>query len=184
MEPPHIRDEAPRVYMSLFLRSIGSLLSLLPFTCGFDSVRFRFRFRFRFPFASVEDCKPIEINEATRWKPKSLDAKTKGGDAEGDGSGKLSTEQVLMKANAVLNKVCMYVCMYVSFRHDLVSVARFLAPSVCVFVRFRSKETGDNPIQYNTIQYNKVWGVVVPCYNTIAVGLSHTRQQGRFVCSV
>lgn len=56
-------------------------------------------------FASVEDCKPIEINEATRWKPKSLDAKMKGGDAEDGGSSKLSTEQVLMKANAVLNKV-------------------------------------------------------------------------------
>lgn len=54
---------------------------------------------------TVEDCKPIEVNEATRWKPKSLDAKMKGGDDEDDGSSKLSTEQVLMKANAVLNKV-------------------------------------------------------------------------------
>eukprot|EP00752_Nemacystus_decipiens_P002138 g2038.t1 len=54
---------------------------------------------------ALEDCKPIEINEATRWKPKSLDAKIKGGDAEDDGSGKLSTEQVLMKANAILNKM-------------------------------------------------------------------------------
>ncbi len=53
---------------------------------------------------SAEDCKPIEINEATRWKPKSLDAKIKGGDGEG-GDSKLSTEQVLMKANAILNKV-------------------------------------------------------------------------------
>lgn len=52
----------------------------------------------------LEDCKPIEINEATRWKPKSLDAKIKG-EGEDDGSGKLSTEQVLMKANAILNKV-------------------------------------------------------------------------------
>eukprot|EP00903_Cladosiphon_okamuranus_P012976 g12110.t1 len=53
---------------------------------------------------ALEDCKPIEINEATRWKPKSLDAKIKGG-GEDDGSGKLSTEQVLMKANAILNKM-------------------------------------------------------------------------------
>lgn len=55
---------------------------------------------------SVEDCKPIEINEATRWKPKSLEAKAKGGD-EAD-SAKLSTDEVLMKANAVLNKVQQY----------------------------------------------------------------------------
>ena len=54
---------------------------------------------------SAEDCKPIEINEATRWKPKSLDAKSKGGGDGDNGDDKLSIEEVLMKANAVLNKV-------------------------------------------------------------------------------
>ncbi|CAM9408635.1 unnamed protein product, partial [Ectocarpus fasciculatus] len=49
---------------------------------------------------ALEDCKPIEINEATRWKPKSLETKGKAGDAED----KLPTEEVLMKANAILNK--------------------------------------------------------------------------------
>ncbi|CAM9691739.1 unnamed protein product [Scytosiphon promiscuus] len=53
---------------------------------------------------ALEDCKPIEINEATRWKPKSLDAKAKGGEG-GEDSSKLSTDQVLMKANAILNKM-------------------------------------------------------------------------------
>ncbi|CAN0160944.1 unnamed protein product, partial [Ectocarpus sp. 12 AP-2014] len=47
---------------------------------------------------ALEDCKPIEINEATRWKPKSLGAKDKAED-------KLPTEEVLMKANAILNKM-------------------------------------------------------------------------------
>ncbi|CAM9807431.1 unnamed protein product [Ectocarpus sp. 4 AP-2014] len=46
---------------------------------------------------ALEDCKPIEINEATRWKPKSLGAQDKAED-------KLPTEKVLMKANAILNK--------------------------------------------------------------------------------
>lgn len=55
------------------------------------------------PFCvSEEDCKPIEINEATRWKPKSLEAKTAGGE---EAASKLSTDEVLMKANAILNKV-------------------------------------------------------------------------------
>ncbi|CAM9986446.1 unnamed protein product, partial [Ectocarpus sp. 8 AP-2014] len=45
----------------------------------------------------VEDCKPIEINEATRWKPKSLETTGKAED-------KLPTDKVLMKANAILNK--------------------------------------------------------------------------------
>lgn len=67
----------------------------------------------------AEDCEPIQINEATRWKPKSLEGRdpSKGAaalageaaDTGGAGGGinatKLSVPDLLMKANAVLNKV-------------------------------------------------------------------------------
>lgn len=57
-----------------------------------------------------EECEPIKINEATRWKPRSLEGKDPSkGDSGGPSSGpevsKLSVDEVLRKANAVLNKV-------------------------------------------------------------------------------
>lgn len=61
---------------------------------------------------ALEDCEPIKINEATRWKPKSLegkDASRPGGSGpskEDLDAAKMSVEEVLMKAKAILNKVC------------------------------------------------------------------------------
>ncbi|CAM9283329.1 unnamed protein product [Ascophyllum nodosum] len=50
----------------------------------------------------LEDCKPIEINEATRWKPKSLESNKGAKEPEKE---KLSVEEVLRKAIAILNKM-------------------------------------------------------------------------------
>lgn len=64
-----------------------------------------------------EECEPIKVNEATRWKPKSLEGKdaSKGGQGTAEGGSvadpdadKLSVHEVLMKAQAILNKVSEY----------------------------------------------------------------------------
>jgi hypothetical protein len=57
---------------------------------------------------ALEDCKPLEVNDETRWKPKTLqdDAEKKEGGADGDGDDKDATmEEIMNKALLILNKV-------------------------------------------------------------------------------
>lgn len=72
---------------------------------------------------ALEDCEPIKINEATRWKPKSLEGKDASKRVEGGLSqeeidaAKMTVEEVLMKAKAILNKVCF---IWVGFGSDFI----------------------------------------------------------------
>lgn len=92
----HLLNNSPATSTLLIAQDLGDnvrVLNVYRISCSF----------FR-SFVRAEDCKPLEVNEATRWKPKSLN---KGAAGEGGAAApKLSTDEVLMKANAVLNKVC------------------------------------------------------------------------------
>ena len=54
---------------------------------------------------ALEDCKPLEVNDETRWKAKVMDGKGEAASAEGEGTAEESKDEILRKATLILNKL-------------------------------------------------------------------------------